>query len=187
MKVIIAISIFVLGINVSYSQGNKISISSLEPIDTIQGDFFHGFNDKDESTVELKKHVIKKLYQLQKSMQGLLLDTTDLTSFNLYRTKYSDCQNTIVLLVSGFNSYLLSLDSSLGIVDLNQIGENTPALYNTKTGTGNYIRSQSIVKGCGTVNTIKTFYRINKDQTVEIVKQESSQFEINSKGNIEIK
>lgn len=187
MKVIIAISIFVLGINISYSQGHRISLSSLEPVDTIQGDFFHGFNDKDASTVELKKHIIKELSQLQKSRQGLSLDTTDLTSFNLYRTKYSDCQNTTVLLVSGFNTYLLSLNSFLGIVDLTQIGENTPALYNTKTGVGNYIRSQSIVKGCGIVDTIKTFYRINKDQTIGIIKQESSQFEINSKGNIELK
>jgi hypothetical protein len=58
-------------------------------------------------------------------------------------------------------------DLGLKIIDIQQIGENTPVLWNASIGTGQYQNTKSLIENYKSIKTISTTFEI-KDEKKEL-------------------
>ena len=190
MKTIIAIFAIIYFSNYVCAQVEKNPLDYITPIDTINIEFYDLLKDNSDTNELLKNfklNLTKNLANLSGEYVNPFLDSTDLNSFRVFKTRFKNCKITTLVLLSGFSYYILTFNEDLIIIDIKEVGENTPALYNSKTGIGNYQRTKSIIENCETITSVKTNYKLYEHDQTKIISQDITKFKIESNGKITTK
>lgn len=178
--------IAVLSFGKTYSQVNSIQFSCVSQIDSVaEKNFYDNFLETDDCVLSIKRLIVSRIEKNSMLSKKIFIDSTDLTLIGIFRPKFENCSNTILILLSGFHSYLLTLDPELRIIDSEVLGENTPVLWNAKNGKGRCQRTKSYFDNCRSIKSITTILEINNRNKEKVVSKETRNFVINSNGEID--
>lgn len=187
MKTSVIILISICYCNVVDAQSYKNVLDYLASIDTINIGFLNLINDNtdsDDRLMAFKFDLVDKISSLPGEYKNLSFDTLDINSFSIFKIKYENCKVNKILLLTDFNYYLVTLNSSLEIINLKEIGINTPTLYNAKTKIGVYQRTKLIIENCDTIKSIQTSYSTNSQENSKIISRKIKVFIIDPSGKI---
>jgi len=166
---------------------DQSQLRCLSKIDSIVGEFYSNFSDSNVCALNVKRNVLHNLNQYLLSKNKIVFDSVDFTAFGFFTPQFDNCEVNVLIFLTGFDSYLLTTDLGLKIIDAEKIGENTPTLWNARTGTGRYQRAKSRIENCRLIKTISTNFEV-KDRKKKIVISETvTTFEINAFGKINIR
>lgn len=168
-------SITTMALGSIQAQETDVNRPCIESIDSVHETDFFVFSDSSACLNRFKQTIAREIGNFSNSQSSQIIDSNDINSFSVFQSKYKGCDAKLLLLLTGFNLYVVSTNHFGAIIDILKVGENTPALYDEKQETAVYQRTRFFFSGCGRFETVISTYILNKigvDRRTSSVKKE---------------